>query len=150
MQHLPEDVLALASCCQRQICPGAGLAITLGQPRQRAVRCALILRSLPRWQHLAGLFKRHPSLREELTAGIFWRDTHALLLLAISGAIAARKQPAAALLIAPWALKAAPQYGPGLRGRLRAATELPGRAVVDLAEIAVLARGSVRYRTILL
>ncbi len=108
------------------------------------------LRSLPRWQHLAGLFKRHPRLREELTAGIFWRDTHALLLLGLAGALAARKSRPAALLIAPWALKAAPQYGPSARGRLRAATELPGLAVIDLAEIVVLARGSIRYRTILL
>jgi hypothetical protein len=109
-----------------------------------------LLKSLPRWQHLAGLFKRHGQLRSELTAGIFWRETHALVLLAAAGALAARRRPAAALLILPWALKAAPHYGPGARGRLRAATELPGRAVIDLAEIAVLARGSVRYRTILL
>jgi len=50
----------------------------------------------------------------------------------------------------PWAAAALPSYGSSPRGRLRAATELPGRAVVDLVELAALARGSVRHRTVLL
>jgi hypothetical protein len=138
---------------QRAIATGARL---IGAPEvltYHAVHASGLtgkLRSLPRWQHLAGLFKRHPQLRSELTARIFWRETHALVLIAAAGAIAARRHPQAALLIVPWALKAKPRYGPGPRGRLRAASELPGRAVIDLAEVAVLARGSVRYRTILL
>jgi hypothetical protein len=47
-------------------------------------------------------------------------------------------------------VRAAPSYGASRRGRARAVSELPGRALVDLAEIAVLARGSIRYRTLLL
>jgi GT2 family glycosyltransferase len=123
------------------------------------------LRSLRRWEHLAALVKRHPQLRQSFTARLFWRETHAWLLLAIGGgALAsapARRGPcrratttgavaAAALAALPWAIKSAPSYGPSARGRARAALELPGRAVIDVAEIAVLLRGSVRYRTILL
>ena len=50
----------------------------------------------------------------------------------------------------PWALDARPRYGHGPRGVLRAASELPGRAALDATEIASLARGSARYRTLLL
>jgi hypothetical protein len=108
------------------------------------------LRTLPRWQHLAGLVKRHPGLRQSFAAGLFWRDTHGLMLLAIGGAALVRRRPAAAALALPWALRAAPSYGTSPRGRLRAVSELPGRAVLDLAEIGVLVQGSVRYRTLLL
>jgi GT2 family glycosyltransferase len=123
------------------------------------------LRSLRRWEYLAALVKRHPQLRESFTARLFWRETHAWLLFGIGGGALAvgragsgarpRRATAAAAAAAtlaalPWAVKAAPSYGPSVRGRSRAALELPGRAVVELAEIAVLARGSVRYRTILL
>jgi hypothetical protein len=109
------------------------------------------LRSLPRWQHLAGLVKRHPGLRRSFVAGVFWRDTHALVLVALGGLLLARgRLPVGVVLAIPWATRAAPSYGSGLRGRIRSVGELPGRAVIDLAEIAVLARGSVRYRTILL
>ncbi len=53
-------------------------------------------------------------------------------------------------LALPYALDAAPRYGSGPRARLRGVVELPGRAAVDLAEIAALARGSLRHRTVIL
>ena len=142
-----------AELAQRAIDAGAGL---LGAPEvltYHAVHAGGLigtLRTLPRWQHLAGLIKRHPELRENFTLGLFWRDRHALLLLALGGAVLTRAPLARAALALPWALRAAPSYGGGPRGRIRALAELPGRAVVDLVEIGVLARGSVRYRTILL
>jgi hypothetical protein len=108
------------------------------------------LRSLPRWQHIAGLAKRHPVIRRSCTAGLFWRDTHGLMLLAIAGALAARRHSPAAVLALPWALRAAPSYGSSPRGRVRALSELPALALVDLVELAWLARGSVRYKTLLL
>jgi hypothetical protein len=143
-----------AELAQRAIARGVAL---LGAPEvltYHAVHASGVagtLRTLPRWQHLAGLVKRHPQLRRSFVAGVFWRDTHPLLLVAIGSVVLARRRlPLAAALAIPWALRAAPSYGPGLRGRIRSAAELPGRAVIDLVEIAVLARGSVRYRTILL
>jgi hypothetical protein len=112
------------------------------------------LRTLPRWQHLAGLVKGHPDLRRSFTLRLFWRETHPLLLVALAGGCVAARRPGrwrlAGALVVPWAARAAPAYGSSVRGRMRAVSELPGRAVVDLAEIMVLARGSIRYRTWLL
>ena len=142
-----------AELAQRAIGAGASL---IGAPEvltYHAVHAgglAATLRTLPRWQHLAGLVKRHPSLRRSFVLGVFWRDRHALLLAAIgAGALSRRRAPGLALAAA-WGLRAAPSYGPSARGRARAVAELPGRAVIDLVEIGVLARGSVRYQTFLL
>jgi len=103
-----------------------------------------------RWQHLPFVVRRHPEVRRELPLGVFWKPAHARLPLAIAGLAGARRFPPAALLALPWAAAALPSYGSGARGRLRAVSELPGRLVVDTAELAALARGSVRYRTVLL
>jgi len=105
-----------------------------------------------RWQHLAHLVKRHPELREGLVLGAFWKRSHLLVVGAGVGFFVLRRRaPALALAAAvPWAIEARPRYGSGLRGRLRALSELPGRAVVDATEVAALARGSARYRTLLL
>jgi len=60
----------------------------------------------------------------------------------------ARRHPLlAALLVLPWALVARPSYGSGPRGLARAASELPARMAVDVAETAAMVRGSVRHRT---
>jgi Glycosyltransferase like family 2 len=109
------------------------------------------LAATPRWAALAAVVRRHPALREHLFLRVFWRRSHALLPLAALGALgAARGRPAAALLAVPWALDAAPRYGPGPRAALRGLVELPGRAVVDVAEIATLVGGSMAARTVLL
>lgn len=108
------------------------------------------LRSLPRWRHIAGLAKRHPIVRRHFPAGIFWRKSHGLLLLALAGASTARSRRGAVLLALPWAIHAAPAYGSSWRGRLRSISELPALALLDVAELGVLAVGSVSYRTVLL
>ena len=110
------------------------------------------LRSLPRWRHVAKVVRAHPQMREALTLGLFFKPSHA----ALPGVIAAlpalvRCRPAVAVALAlPWALAAAPRYGLGLRGIARSASELPGRLVLDVAEAAVLVRGSVEERTLVL
>ena len=108
------------------------------------------LRSTSRWQHVALLVKRHPWLRRHYPARVFFNERHGLLLLGLSGALLARRRPLSLALLLPWARAAAPAYGAGPRGRLRAVAELPGRALVDLAELAAMARGSIRYRTFFL
>lgn len=111
-----------------------------------------LLRTLPRWEFIPWLVKRHPELRRECSAGLFWRETHGWMLLALLGlavGLTSRRR-SAALLALPWTVRAASSYGSGLRGRVRAGVELPGRAVVDLAELAVLARGSARHRSLVL
>jgi GT2 family glycosyltransferase len=104
-----------------------------------------------RWQHLAYVVKRHPHVRERLELGIFWRRSHMLLALALGGLPLARRAPgAAAALAIPYVRDGLGRRGTHKRGRLRAAVELPGRAAIDLTEMATLARGSVRYRTLFL
>jgi glycosyltransferase involved in cell wall biosynthesis len=107
-------------------------------------------RSLWRWQDVAGTIKRHPALRARLpVGGLFWKPRHVGLALAAAG-LASRRRSLALAGAANYARVAAPSYGTSPRGLLRAATELPGRAVLDAVEVAALARGSLRHRTFFL
>ena len=112
------------------------------------------LRDTQRWRHLPGVVARHPGLRRSFPLRVFWKRRHAVLGLALLGlglaASRPRRRGAALVLALPWARLAAPSYGPGPRGRLRALSELPANALVDLAEVAALVRGSVRHRSLLL
>lgn len=108
------------------------------------------LRATWRWRDLPRLVGRHPGLRREFPLRVFWKPTHVWLGPAVVGLAGARRRPALAALALPWAFQALPDYGPGARGRLRAVSELPLAAVRDVAEVAALARGSVRHRTLFL
>lgn len=104
-----------------------------------------------RWRDLPGVVRRHPQVRSELVARLFWRASHAWLGAAAGGALLARRRPALVLACAvPWGLAILPRRGRGARGRARAVSELPGQALVDIAEFAALAWGSVRHRTLML
>ncbi|HEX8052935.1 MAG TPA: glycosyltransferase [Thermoleophilaceae bacterium] len=115
-----------------------------------AVSLPQLVRARWRWQHLAYLVKRQPSVREHFPMWIFWKRTHVWLPLAIAGALLRRRKPGAELLALPWVIHTLPDRGAGPRGRARALSELPARAVVDSAEMAALARGSIRWRTFFL
>lgn len=111
------------------------------------------VREVWRWQHLPFVTRRHPEVREHLAGGgWFWKPTHARAPFLLAGlALAATRRPLrGALLTAPWALASLPSYGSSPRGRLRALSELPAHAAIDLVEVAALARGSVRHRSLLL
>jgi GT2 family glycosyltransferase len=106
------------------------------------------LRETWRWQHLAYIVRRHPQLRDHMPLRLFWKPSHALLMPAVAGLALARRHPLlGALLVAPWAASARPAYGPSPRGVARAASELPARMAIDVAETAAMARGAVRHRT---
>jgi GT2 family glycosyltransferase len=109
------------------------------------------LRGTSRWRDLPLLVKRHPEFRAHMVGRVFWKDTHPKLLVALLGlaAAAARRRPEPALAVLPW-VRARPFRGGGVRGRLRHVAELPGYAVIDLAEMAVLARASARVGALLL
>jgi GT2 family glycosyltransferase len=109
-----------------------------------------LLRSVWRWRAVPAVVKRHPSLREGMPLRVFWKSRHARFVLAGLGLALARRRPWLAVLLIPWAKEALPAYGSGLRGRLRAVSELPGRALIDAVEMAALVRGSVKHRTLLL
>ena len=100
-----------------------------------------------KWEHLPYIVRKHPELREKFTLGVFWRPTHHELLLAAFGLAATRRIPLAAALALPYLRRRLSRRGWGARGLLASIVELPGQAMVDLAEILTLVRGSVRYRT---
>jgi glycosyltransferase involved in cell wall biosynthesis len=108
------------------------------------------LAGLVRWQHLGYVVARHPRARDHLVLRVFWKPTHAWLTAAL-GVFALTRRPWLALLpLAGWARAALPSYGAGWRGRARAISELPLRAVVDVFELGVAIRGAIRYRTLFL
>jgi GT2 family glycosyltransferase len=108
------------------------------------------LRLARKWEEVVYLAKRHPEVRQTFPLGIFWRATHLRLLLAVLGVTMARRWPLLLVLALPYVNNALRQRGTHLRARLVTAAELPGRVVVDSAEVAVLVRGSVRQRTLVL
>jgi GT2 family glycosyltransferase len=104
------------------------------------------LRGSWRWQHMALLVRKHPSLRQELPLGGWaWKASHARFLLAVAGLLLRRPW-----LALPWVAMTPLTYGRHPRALARTATELPGRAALDGVETAALLRGSLRYRTPLL
>ena len=109
-----------------------------------------ILRENLKWRHLAYLVKNHPEVRRDLFLRVFWDADHAAVTAAAVGLVAARRRPALALLAAPYVLRGLRRRGPGRRARAVAVAELPGQATRQLAEVAGMAAGSVRHRTLLL
>jgi GT2 family glycosyltransferase len=108
------------------------------------------IRSAWRWQHLAFAIKRHSRLRRRLVAGIWWKPEHAAATLAACALALAGRRRTWLLLVLPWLRYAMGHRGYGARGLLRSLAELPGRAAIDATEVLALARGSVRYRTLVL
>lgn len=106
------------------------------------ISLARALRIAWRWRQLPKLVARHPGLRRHMPLRIFWKRRHALLLLA-----ATTRHPLAVLA---YGIDALPVYGASPRGLVRAATELPGNVLVDAVEVAALAAGSARHRTLFL
>jgi glycosyltransferase involved in cell wall biosynthesis len=107
------------------------------------------IRASLRWGELPGVFKRHPELRRQLHLGIFWKREHLRLLIGLIALGAGRGKASRALGLIPWAAGRG-AHGGNLRGQLRDLLELPGWAIVDLTELVVLARGSIRHRTVVL
>jgi GT2 family glycosyltransferase len=103
-----------------------------------------------KWRHVALLAKRHPRVRNEWTLGIFWRREHAMLTAALLGALAARRFPPAALAAVPYLREQLLRRGTAKRQIAVSALELPGQVAVDAAEVATMAAGSIRHRTLVL
>ena len=110
------------------------------------------LRSLPRWQHLALVVRRHPGIRARLPLGVFWKDSHVRLVPLLAGlALAgATRRPRWLVLALPWLLLRRRWYGWGPRALAAGTRDTTGLLIVDTTELAVMARGSIRYRTLLL
>jgi hypothetical protein len=136
---------ALAGGARLVVLPEA-LAYHAVEPTWLGSRLAMSMR----WRHLAFVVKRHPRLRQELIARVWWKREHAELAMAVAGVTLAPRRRTAALLAVPWLGRALGYRGRSARGRARATLELPGRAALDAAEIVALLWGSVRYGTVML
>jgi glycosyltransferase involved in cell wall biosynthesis len=108
------------------------------------------LRLAWKWRHLPLVVKRHSEIRKLYKFGVFWRPGHMWLVVAVAGLAAAPVSRRSALLALPYANDLLGRRGRNPRARLRAATEVPGRVAVDAVELAGLAWGSVRHRTLFL
>jgi glycosyltransferase involved in cell wall biosynthesis len=110
------------------------------------------LRETFRWIDLPLVVRRHPEVRSTLLhRRFFWKRTHPSALAAAAGigVAVARRSPLALLLVAPWVALRVTRL-PLTPGPRRRWLVLPGGLVIDLVEVAVMVRGSVRHRTLLL
>jgi len=94
----------------------------------------------------------HPKrTKARLYGGIFWKQSHALALVATAGLIATAvlRRPGALVIALPWA-----QYrfrrAPLGEGREQRLALLPCAFLIDLVEISTMVRGSIRHRTLML
>lgn len=98
------------------------------------------LRVAWRWAPAVRVFRRHPQLRRELYLGIFWKRSHASLLLMALGCALGRRVPPALLLAVPYLREL----------RVRMAVErapvacAPFYPLHDAVEIAAMVRGGAR------
>ena len=105
------------------------------------------LRDSQRWADAVRAFARHPEMRSAFTHRVFWRPSHEGLLLALAGlALRRRSRGLSLLLAAPYLRHLRTLHG-SAAGTL---AFLPVHAVVDGAEVVAMARGSARFRTLVL
>jgi GT2 family glycosyltransferase len=134
---------AIAAGAQPVWAPGARVehAVNLLGPAG-SLRVAL------RWSELPPLFRRHPALRDQaLTHRIFWKGSHYLLVRALIGLALPRRLALLRLwLAAPYARHLLNRGRHDGGGPLAA----PWYALHDLVELAAIARGAARSRTLVL
>ena len=146
--------------CPRELLELAGQDALLGSDHElderMLVYSAVEDGGLAGWLRSAGRLRdrplrvrRNPRLRNRLHGKVFYKRSHAVLLLALAALALQRKYPPLVLLVLPWAIIREPRHH-GIRGRIRHLMELPGWAVIDAAELAALAAGSVRHRSLVL
>jgi len=118
--------------------------------RPSSVRATL--RETLRWVDLPGVVHRHPQMRRtHLFGGVWWKRSHPPVMLAAAGitvAVAARRW-SPTLAVVPWLRHRLVAEPMAIRPHNRVATLLPAFAV-DLLEVAVMVRGSVKHRTVVL
>lgn len=101
--------------------------------------------------------RRHPALRDRFEQRWFYRPSHVPALVSLAGALVAARNPRSPLHLAVGAALQVPYANYRYRGyepincrRRELPAYIPAFLVADLLDIAVLARASVRYRTLLL
>ncbi|HVW81516.1 MAG TPA: glycosyltransferase [Mycobacteriales bacterium] len=103
-----------------------------------------------RWVDIPAVFANHPHERQAmLYRGVFWKRSHPKTLLLIAGLAGAVFDRRAALLAIPWIHERTCHRAASESIADRVAT-LPGVLALDLQEVALMVRGSLRYRTLML
>jgi GT2 family glycosyltransferase len=105
-----------------------------------------------RWTDLPRVIRLHPDMRRQLLYGrYFWKASHPRAMAAAFGIAlaAARRRPAPLLLVLPW-LHFRVSSVPLCPGRRRRWLVLPGGLAIDLIEVGVMIRGSLRHRVLVL
>jgi GT2 family glycosyltransferase len=126
----------------------AGDAVVYHDVRPGGLRDAL--REAFRWEDIPLTLKGRPDARPALVhRWVFWKRTHPPAIAAAVGiALALRWRPAL-LLVLPWLVHRFRTDPPCSDPVLRVAC-LPGALAVDLCEVGVMVRGSIRHGTLLL
>jgi GT2 family glycosyltransferase len=116
----------------------------------RASSVRATVRDAFRWSDITLVVRKHPLVRTTLVHRTwFWKQSHPPAILAAIGLVAALRRPWAVLLVLPW-LRLRWHQHPPVAGKAELLQVLPALLAVDLAEVASMARGSVRHRTLLL
>ena len=122
----------------------------------RPSRFMVSLRDTRRWRSAVLAVKKHPELRSHFHRRYVWRASHPPAVLAGLGmglavvpGIRWRQRLAAATLLLPY-VRFRTRRSPLAGSSRRRLAAIPFALVIDLAEVAVLARASVRQRTLLL
>lgn len=108
------------------------------------------LREATRWTDIPLVLRRHPAARANLLhRWVFWKPSHPTAILAAVGLLAGTRWRPALALALPWChyRVSIDPVAPGPRRRVAA---LPGALAIDLLEVAVMLRGSIRHRTVVL
>lgn len=103
-----------------------------------------LIRSSQKWRLGVRNVARHPDLRAALHARVFWKRSHAQLLLGLLGTAAFGKRGLIAFL--PYLGEQRTQHG-SYAGTFAA---LPAHVAIDAAEVVAMLRGSIESRTLVL
>lgn len=140
-----------ADLCARALATGASFVGDSRMLTFHAVDEGTLLdwvRDAGRWGDQARLVKRHPQLRSHFPLRYFWRPSHVWILATLGALCVTRRSLVWGPFATRWALEH--RFSAGTHGRWRRLAALPGWAIIDLAEIVALARGSVRHRSVFL
>jgi hypothetical protein len=106
-----------------------------------------IARGARRWEDTVLCVKRYPELRADYGMRVFWKPAHQRLTFAALGLALARRTRGLSLLAAlPYVTYYRSQHG-SYAGTV---ASTPAHVLVDGAEVLVMIRGSVRFRTFVL
>ena len=105
-----------------------------------------LIRDQQRWVDVPAIFVGHRWARRELLhRGLFWKSSHPAVLMLLAGALMSRRRGLMAALALPWLHERLCRQPVSERMGERL-TSLPGVLALDVSEVVVMARGSIRHR----